>query len=140
MQRLQYAAWGPGELMSAVAAIVSGRVRSGPEPARIAARLGALTGAHNTFALNAGRTAIWLALLAMRKLAPARRQVIVPAYICPGVTHAVERAGLSWTIADVGDDLNLDPAALRKTLDDRTLAVIVPHMYGCPARVGDIEA
>ena len=139
MQRLQYAAWGPAELKSAVAAIVTGRASAGPAPTRLAERLGALIKAHGAYALNAGRTAIWLALVAMRKLAPARKHVVVPAYICPGVTHAVERAGLEWTVADVGDDLNVEPAAVRNALDDRTLAVIVPHMYGCPARIGEIE-
>jgi dTDP-4-amino-4,6-dideoxygalactose transaminase len=125
--------------MSAAAAIATGRISSGPCPERIAAQLGALTGVHSAWPVNAGRTAIWLALLAMRKLAPAKNRVIVPAYLCPGVTDAVERAGLSWTLADIGDDLNADPAAIRAVLDDRTLAVIVPHMYGCPARVAEIE-
>src|SRR5262245_6824548 len=94
MQRFQYAAWGLGELGRAGVAIATGRVASGPEPERIAARLAAVTGVHRAWAVNAGRTAIWLALLAMHKLNPARHRVVVPAYICPGVTHAVERAGL----------------------------------------------
>src|SRR6185503_10012588 len=115
--------------ISAAAAIASGRVGLGPDPERLAERLAVLTGVRRAFALNAGRTAIWLALVAMRSLARTRDRVILPAYICPGVTHAVERAGLTWTIADVADDLNIDPAAVRELLDERALAVIVPHMY-----------
>src|SRR5262245_28941956 len=105
MHHNQYAAWGIAELMGAAGAIATGRVRSGPEPERLAARLAAIGRVRVALPVNAGRTAIWLALVAMRRLVPGRSRVIVPAYICPGVTHAVERAGLTWTIADVGDDL-----------------------------------
>ena len=41
---------------------------------------------------------------------------------------------------DVGDDLNLSLDSVRQALNVDTLAVIVPHMYACPAPIEEIEA
>jgi dTDP-4-amino-4,6-dideoxygalactose transaminase len=46
---------------------------------------------------------------------------------------------LSEVTVDVGADLNLFPAAVARALDDRVLAVVAPHMYGCPAKIAEIE-
>jgi dTDP-4-amino-4,6-dideoxygalactose transaminase len=40
----------------------------------------------------------------------------------------------------VGADLNLLPEAVRAALGPATLTVIAPHMFGCPARIAEIEA
>jgi dTDP-4-amino-4,6-dideoxygalactose transaminase len=66
--------------------------------------------------------------------------VIVPSYICPGVIEAVEAAGLRPVPCDIGPDFNIDPEALEDLFSARTLAVIAAHMYGCPARIREIEA
>lgn len=139
MQRMQYANWGLGEFLRASRAVITGRIAAGPEPQRLASQLRQLVRAFGVYPVNAGRTAIFLALRVMREVAPSRNRVIVPAYICPGVTSAVQRADLVCVPAAIGGDLNIDPRAVESLLDDKTLAVIVPHMYGCPADIEAIE-
>jgi dTDP-4-amino-4,6-dideoxygalactose transaminase len=40
----------------------------------------------------------------------------------------------------VGDDLNITAEGVRQALGPKTLAVIAPHMYGCPAPIEALEA
>jgi len=86
-----------------------------------------------------GRLAITIALRLAAERAPGRSEVIVPAYICPSVLDAVERAGLRSVPADVGADFNIDAAEVGQSLTPRTLAVVAAHMYACPAAIADIE-
>jgi dTDP-4-amino-4,6-dideoxygalactose transaminase len=65
--------------------------------------------------------------------------VIVPAYICPSVVQAIEAAGLEPVPAAIGADLNLTPAGLLAALGPNTLAVVAPHMFGCPCPIDEIE-
>ena len=63
----------------------------------------------------------------------------MPAYVCPAVPGVVTSLGLDPIFADVGDDLNTSAIELDSKICGETLAVIVPHMYGCPAGIADIE-
>ncbi len=139
MQRLHYAEWGAGEWLAAIGAALGAKVRSGRRLDIVRHRLAGVVGDRPIHLVNAGRNAIRLALEVFRAKRPSRAQVIVPAYICPSVVDAVQACGLVPVGADIGSDLNIAPASVLGALNDRTLAVIVPHMYGCPARISDIE-
>lgn len=92
------------------------------------------------YLVNYGHHAITMALNMFKDLRPGCDEVIVPAYICPSVVAAVQACGLKAVSADVQDDLNLCPTAMQVAITPRTLAVIAAHMFGCPARIRDIEA
>ncbi len=89
--------------------------------------------------LNRGRTGLTLALQAFAKTRSRALEVIVPAYICPSVVQAVQSAGLKAVPVDIGPDLNIDRHACENAISTNTLAVIVAHMYGCPAPIQEIE-
>ena len=90
-------------------------------------------------AVNSGTSALHLALVALG-VRPGDR-VAMPSYVCSALLHAVDLAGAAPLLVDVDPaTFNLDPDDLRKRLRSRTKAVIVPHMFGLPARFGDIEA
>ncbi len=137
--RLRYADWSWREYAAAAACIVRGRITAGPEAGRLAQELDALYAPSTVHVLNYGHTALHIALDCFRALAPGRKSVIVPGYICPSVVDTVRAAGLTPQAADIGRDLNIDAAAVRGLLGPDTLAVVVPHMFGCPAAVEEIE-
>lgn len=104
-------------------------------------RLEALASAQGgrAFGLSSGRVALRLALREFARRQPGRRRVVLPEYICPSVEQAVRREGLYIVKAPVGRDLNMDPAQLAGLLTEDVLAVLVAHMYGCPAHVAAVE-
>lgn len=102
-------------------------------------RLEALASGGRAFGVSSGRVALGLALREFARRQPGRRQVMLPEYICPSVEQAVQREGLEIVKAPVGRDLNMDPAQLGGLLTEGVLAVLVAHMYGCPADVAAVE-
>lgn len=136
-QPLQFAIWGAGEYLSAIRSILTGRVRSGPDLAKLQQAFTALYEPSTALPVNAGRTALRLALGACAARRPERRRVLLPDYLCPSAVDVVRELGLDPCPVAVGADLNLDPDRL--TFDADVLAVVAAHMYGCPARIGEIE-
>lgn len=138
-QRLSYADWSTAEYAAAGRCLLRGQVASGPYPALLAQRLTALFRPSTVYPLSSGSTALGIALAILRRRRPERAEVLVPAYICPSVPDAVRAAGLVPRTVAVGADLNLTAGAVARALGPATLAVIAPHMYGCPADIGAIE-
>jgi dTDP-4-amino-4,6-dideoxygalactose transaminase len=136
---LSYADWSVDEYASIFRSLISARVIAGDNPAKLANALAENYDLSAIYPMNSGRGAIHIALSTFRKQNPDRTEVIVPAYICPSVVETVAASGLKAVPADVGDDLNVNPATIAAALTDRTLVVIAAHMYGCPARIGEIE-
>lgn len=135
-----YADWSIHEYAAIARCLLQGQVHRGPQPARLAERLSELYAPSAVHVLNYGHHAIRIALDMFKQVRPDRREVIVPAYICPSVPQAVAACGLTVRNVQVQDDLNMDPAHVQAAMNARTLAVIAPHMYGSPARIGEIEA
>lgn len=137
--RLRYADWSWREYAAAAACIALGRVATGPHAGRLARHLNAFYAPSPAYALDFGHTALRIALDAFQARQPGRKSVIVPGYICPSVVDTIRAAGLVPVAAEVGRDLNIDAAAVRAALTADTLAVVAPHMFGCPAPVDEIE-
>ena len=84
-------------------------------------------------ATSSGRAALTLALMALKEIAPGKRDVIIPAYTCPTVPLSVARAGLKVKLCDISSDtLNMDVLSLGQLIDENTLCVVVAHMFGFP--------
>ncbi|HPT49236.1 MAG TPA: DegT/DnrJ/EryC1/StrS family aminotransferase [Accumulibacter sp.] len=137
---LPYASWGFRELRAAIAALASGQSRHGPAIGQLENQLGERLGGSRVLAVDSGRSALKIGLEALAGRRPERREVIVPAYICPAVVNAVKSAGLRPIPADVSHDLNLRLDSARERIGDRTLAIIVAHMYGAPADIAGFES
>jgi dTDP-4-amino-4,6-dideoxygalactose transaminase len=137
---LRYADWSWREYAVAAGCILTGRIRRGGAPARLAQAFARLYAPSTAYPVNYGHTAIRIALDLFRTLRPGRTEVVVPAYICPSVVETIAAAGLVAVPARVGQELNLLPDAVRASLGPATLAVIAPHMLGGPAPIGEIES
>jgi len=81
-------------------------------------------------ATSSGRTALSLALRALKGMRPDRNEVIIPSYSCLALLDAVLYSGLSPIYADVGYDLNLTEPTVSPLLTKKTLAVVVVHLGG----------
>ncbi len=128
------------EYATIASCVLSGKVHNGLASTLLAQRLRDLFAWSDVHLLNYAHHGIEMALRMFARRLPARREVILPAYICPSVPQAVLAAGLLIRFVDVGDDLNLTIDAVQLAMCSNTLAVIAPHMYGCPAPIEAIEA
>jgi len=100
-------------------------------------RLEEYLGSKHLLFFSSGRAALWAALKAFARLKPEKREVIIPAYSCPSVVSATLKAGLRPVLCDVDPtDLGFEQDALARKINAGTLAVIVVHLYGYPARIG----
>ncbi|MPM27961.1 UDP-4-amino-4-deoxy-L-arabinose--oxoglutarate aminotransferase [bioreactor metagenome] len=82
-------------------------------------------------------SALMVALRTLKKKAPGRTEVIVPAYTCPLVAMAVSQCGLQIRLCDLGrDTLDMDEEVLRTLCSERTLAIVPTHLGG---RVADVR-
>jgi len=87
---------------------------------------------------SSGRTAFELALRVLKKKQSARQKVIIPTYGCRGTFDPVINAGLIPVFADIDENLNVSVDSVRNHLKEDTLAILVPHLCGCKARIEEI--
>ncbi len=133
--------WTRREWAALAAVHVHGHALYGPQLELLRQRFAARFPHADVFPVNAGRTALKIALRAMLANAEGSRcQVIVPDYICPSVVDAVREIGLQPVGVPVAQDLNIDAAALAKLVRSSTLAVVVAHMYGKRADMSAVRA
>ncbi len=103
--------------------------------AALADTLAPLTGDAQALVTCSGTAALVVALNTLRTQS-IRREVVLPAYTCPLVAHAVARCGLKVRLCDTRHGhFGMDPAALEAVLGPDTLAVIPAHLGG---RLDDI--
>lgn len=137
--RLPYAEWSWAEYRGALWAFFLGRNKARGQAVALEAELANLMGATSVYALNSGRAALQIALRVFSELRPDRSHVIVPSYVCPAVVESVLACGLVPLPVPVGTDLNLVLDEALNALDETVLAIVVPHMYGCPAAIAAFE-
>lgn len=71
---------------------------------------------------------------------PGAPRVVLPAYTCVVVAHAVVLAGYEPSFVDIGlDDFNADAEALAERIDASVGAVIPTHMFGTPINLAALE-
>lgn len=85
-------------------------------------------GAKFAIAVGSGREAIKLALLGLG-LQPGGR-VVLPSFCCFSVLLPVLELGLAPVLADVGADLQIDPASVARVMRPGDRVLIVPHLFG----------
>ena len=101
-------------------------------------------GASDGVAFAYGRSALYALCKA---LALEGAEVIMPAYTCSVVAHAVTLSGNTCRFVDITlDDYNMDLAQVEAALNERTAIVVATHLFGFPldvdrlaALVGDAE-
>jgi dTDP-4-amino-4,6-dideoxygalactose transaminase len=96
----------------------------------------AMAGTRHAVAVGNGTDALELAF-EVCDLEPGD-EVIAPAFTFAATANAVLRAGATVLFADIAEDFTLDVDAAAAAAGERTRAVCPVHLYGLPARLGDI--
>jgi perosamine synthetase len=98
-------------------------------------------GAHRAFLASSGRAALYLVLKALSQRSSFRREVVLPAYTCPSLVMVVRKVGLEVRLCDISPHtLGFDREQLSGVLSERTLAVVLVHLFGIPQEVQDVVA
>ncbi len=124
---------------AALAAVVaSGQVAQGPRVKEFERAVASYVGVAAGVAVHSGTAAVELALLAIG-IGPGD-EVILPSYVCAGPWLAIVRAGAQPRIVDI-DPMSyaLDPAHIKRALTPLSRAIIVPHMFGLPADLTQLQ-
>jgi len=91
-------------------------------------------GAKGAIATSTGTLALHLALLCLG-IKP-KDEVIVPSYVCRSVLNAVLYIGAKPVVCDVNiADYNISFRDAKTKMTQRTKAIIIAHMFGCPAEI-----
>lgn len=95
-------------------------------------------GAVDAVAFPHGRSALWAFLNAV---GVRDAEVVMPAYTCSVVAHAISLSGNRPRFVDIRlDDYNMDLDLLSAALNERTRAVIATHLFGYPLDLDRVEA
>lgn len=93
-------------------------------------------GAAHYVLTSTGRAGMTVLLRAMHRLAPDRREVVLPTYTCYSVAASAAKAGLTVRLVDIDPrTLDYDPVQLAATDLSRVLAVVATNLYGYPGRL-----
>jgi dTDP-4-amino-4,6-dideoxygalactose transaminase len=128
-----------GSDIEAVSSVLeSGQIAQGPVVDRFEKQFSEFIGKQETAATNSGTAALHLALLALG--VNEGDEVIIPSFVCTAVLNAVQYTGAAPVVADVDPEThNLSVDAVKEAITQKTRAVIVPHMFGCPAEIDELS-
>jgi dTDP-4-amino-4,6-dideoxygalactose transaminase len=97
-----------------------------------------LCGTRHALGVANGTDALFLSLMSLG-IGPGDEVVTAPNSFLASAS-SIALAGAKPVFADVLDDFNLDPAAVRKAITPRTKAIIAVHLTGRPARMVELLA
>ncbi len=95
------------------------------------------TGSTDAIAFSTGREALAAVLQSLG--IGYGDEVIVQAYTCIVVPHAVIWSGAHPIYADIDESLNIDPTLIQRLITSKTKAVVVQHTFGVPANLQAIR-
>jgi perosamine synthetase len=115
----------------------SGQLAPGQKVLDFESKISSYLGVKSGIATNSGTSALHLALIALN-IRP-NDEVIIPSYVCSALLNAIAYVGAKPKIVDVKeDDFNLSALEVKKKLSKKVRAIIVPHMFGCPADLKEL--
>jgi perosamine synthetase len=106
----------------------------GQEVHKFEQELCAYIGAFGAVATSTGTLALNLALVGLG--ITKNDEIIVPSYVCRSVLNAILSIGARPVLSDVSSqDYNISFDDAKTRITKKTKAIIVPHMFGCPAQI-----
>jgi dTDP-4-amino-4,6-dideoxygalactose transaminase len=115
----------------------SGHISQGDYVKRFEDELSKFIGAKGGVATNSGTSALHLAMLALD--IGKGDEVIIPGYVCTALLNVINYIGATPIIVDIeADSFNIDVKKVKESLNKRTKAIIVPHLFGLPANLEEL--
>ncbi|MCC6591545.1 MAG: DegT/DnrJ/EryC1/StrS aminotransferase family protein [Bryobacterales bacterium] len=127
---------GMDELNEVAEVLRSGWLTTGERTKRFEVELCGYTGARFGQAVNSCTAGLHLALAALN-IGPGDEVITTPLTFCATV-NVILHQGATPVLADIGDDFNISPAAIRERITPRTRAIIPVHFAGLPCRMTEI--
>jgi dTDP-4-amino-4,6-dideoxygalactose transaminase len=121
------------------AVLESGRFIFGPEVEAFESEAAAFLGVPHAIGVANGTDAL---VLALEALGIGRdEEVVCPAFTFYATAEAIARVGATPVFADIDPvTLNLDPEDVATRITPRTRAIVPVHLFGRPARLGELAA
>ena len=119
---------GEEEIQEVVEALRSGWITSGPRTVQFEEEFRAYVGAAHSLAVNSCTAGLHLSLAALG-IGPGDEVITTPLTFCATVNVILE-TGATAVLADIGEDFNIDPAAVARLITPRTRVVMPVHMAG----------
>jgi len=122
------------ETQAVAAVLKSGQLSQGPMVNQFETEFANYIGKKKAAATSSGTSALHLVLLALD--VKEKDEVIIPSFVCPAVLNAVNYTGAIPRIVDI-DPLtyNISVDDVKNAISEKTKAIIVHHMFGCPAEI-----
>jgi len=123
----------PGAVFRAMLRVPSGGFRE---------RLRTYLGVSHCVVANSGRTLLYLLLASLRQRdGGERKEVALPGFTCYSVAASAARASLRIRPYDLDPGtLQVDMDSLMRVAGERTLAIVVQHLFGVPTVLQDVRA
>ena len=129
----------PDDSRTVASVLESGMLATGERVRQFESALAAYIGLPHASAVSSGTAALYAALRALG--VGSGQEVVIPAYSCVSLLHAVRLAGAVPVLADVGaDGIHPDVDTVWQVLSRRTGAVIFAHLFGAASELKDIIA
>ena len=131
---------GDDERIAVDRVLQSGMIAQGPEVAAFEREFSDhFVDGRPVVAVNSGTAGLHLGLLAAG--VGAGDEVIVPSFTFAATANSVALTGATPVFADIEPEtFTLDPAAVEAAVTSRTKGILPVHLYGHPARMGEIGA
>ena len=117
--------------------LVTGQIIRGTDLVALRSDLLDLLGIEDAVLCGSGSLALELALRSCHL--DQGDEVIIPSFCCSSVVAPILAVGATPVLADVGSELNLTAETVDAARTGRTRAVLVPHLFGNPANIEEIE-
>lgn len=129
---------GPEEKAAVQAVLESGQIAQGERVIEFERVFCEFTGRRYAVAVSSGTAALSLSFLALG--ISEGSEVIVPSYTCVALLHAIAGVGARPVVTDIDlGDFNISVPEVRRKISRKTKALVVPHAFGLPARIDELQ-
>lgn len=108
--------------------LISNMLGQGEMVSKLEHRLSKWVGVTDGVAVGSGTAAMVLALKGLN--VGAGDEVVLPTYVCKSILEAIVTVGATPVLCDIGPDWVITTETAIPTINDRTRALVIPHMYG----------
>ena len=108
---------------------------NGPKVRKLQHRIREYMGCRNADSFVNGHSALTIAIQALH----LQGEVLTSPFTFISTTNAIVQNGLTPVFCDIDDSYNIDPKMLEEHISEKTSAIIVPHIFGIPCKIDEIE-